>query len=51
MGRTTTRAKTILGHTEAFEADSLAAWLCEQPARARWIAGRLLGSRRLNRRM
>jgi uncharacterized protein (DUF1800 family) len=34
-------AKTILGRTAAFDAVSLAAWLCEQPATARWIAGRL----------
>ena len=34
-------AKTILGRTQAFEASSLAVWLCEQPATARWIAGRL----------
>ena len=34
-------AKTILGRTAAFDAGSLAAWLCEQPATAGWIAGRL----------
>jgi uncharacterized protein (DUF1800 family) len=34
-------AKTVLGRTAAFEAGSLAAWLCEQPATAPWIAGLL----------
>lgn len=33
--------KTILGRTAPFDAKSLAAWLCEQPATARHITGRL----------
>jgi uncharacterized protein (DUF1800 family) len=33
--------KTILGRTAAFDATSLAAWLCEQPSTARQISTRL----------
>lgn len=33
--------KTILGRTEAFTGESLAEWLAEQPATARFISGRL----------
>jgi len=33
--------KTILGRTEAFTAESLAGWLAEQPATARYISGRI----------
>jgi uncharacterized protein (DUF1800 family) len=33
--------KTILGRSAAFNAETLAAWLAEQPATARHIAGRL----------
>ena len=33
--------KTILGRTHTFNAESLAAWLAEQPATARHISGRL----------
>ena len=33
--------KTILGRTEAFTSESLAGWLAEQPATARYISGRI----------
>lgn len=33
--------KTILGHTHTFAAESLAAWLAEQPATARHISARI----------
>jgi uncharacterized protein (DUF1800 family) len=33
--------KTILGRTASFDAPSLAVWLCQQPATARHITGRL----------
>jgi len=33
--------KTILGRTEAFTAESLASWLAEQPATARFISDRI----------
>jgi uncharacterized protein (DUF1800 family) len=33
--------KTILGRTEAFTGESLAGWLAEQPATARYISGRI----------
>jgi uncharacterized protein (DUF1800 family) len=35
------RRKTILGRSAAFDAPSLALWLCEQPATARHLTGRI----------